>query len=85
MRDASHVVEPVYRYETRNSGGKANAIEICPFAPSRRENETRDWIVLTDDEEGYVSIMEWDGVRITEVAAVQLPVGEGASNAIWLS
>ena len=84
--DVNDVVEPVYRYETRNSGGKANAIEIYPFAPTISQTGTRaDWIVLTDDEEGYVSILEWDGGRIMEIAALQLPDGDGASHAIWLS
>ena len=84
-RDQEAAIEPIHRYETRNSGGKANAIEVCPFAPTASTQQVRraEWIVLTDDEEGWVAILEWDGVRITEIASVQLP--DGASHAIWLS
>lgn len=82
---------PLSYYQTRTSGGKANAIETFPF--ERRANESiSDWMVLTDDEQGWVSILEWDGVRMEEIAAVQLGVDEegeekgvGASHAVWLS
>lgn len=78
------------RYKTRNSGGKANAIEVFPFA--RRDSDA-EWFVLTDDEAGWVSILEWDGRTMVEVAEVQLGTesdGEGvgnvgASHAVWLS
>ncbi|GAA5836104.1 hypothetical protein JCM11251_007370 [Rhodosporidiobolus azoricus] len=103
------------RYETRNSGGKANAIEVFPFWPSASSSSStspatdgdagpgplgRDYIVLTDDEQGYVSILEWRDSwgELREIAAVQLGVdmaegdvvekeeeGTGASHAVWLS
>lgn len=80
------------RYETQTSGGKANAIEVFPkqFWPSegtpaaastladgaRPGPQGRDYIVLTDDELGYVSILEWrdEWNQLREVAAVQLGV-----------
>lgn len=79
------------RYETQTSGGKANAIEVFPkdFWPSedvavavaadgaaRPGPQGRDYIVLTDDELGYVSILEWrdEWDQLREVAAVQLGV-----------
>ncbi|GAA6007515.1 lactonase family protein [Rhodotorula paludigena] len=93
----------VSRFETRNSGGKANAIEVFPFWPTTSSSSTaaaaaaadvagarpgpegRDWIVLTDDEAGFVSVLEWRDAwgELREVASVQLGVdapveGEGA-------
>ncbi|GAA6047554.1 hypothetical protein JCM3770_005805 [Rhodotorula araucariae] len=71
------------RFETRNSGGKANAVDVFPFFPPAAE-AGRDWIVLTDDEEGFVSVLEWrdEWDELREVASVQLGVdapaeGEG--------
>ncbi|GAA5899263.1 lactonase family protein [Sporobolomyces salmoneus] len=83
----------IYRFETRTSGGKANAVEIFPF---QFEDESRDWIVLTDDEDGWVSVLEWkeEERELVEVASVQLgaqegkepdEAGTGASHAVWLS
>lgn len=72
------------RFETRNSGGKANAIEAFPFAASDEARRGHDWVVLTDDEEGYVSVLEWrdEWDELREVASVRLGVdapveGEG--------
>jgi carboxy-cis,cis-muconate cyclase len=97
------------RFETRNSGGKANAVEVFPFWPSSSSEEVagaapgpegRDWIVLTDDEQGFVSVLEWRDAwgELREIASVQLGVdtaegdevekdeeGTGASHAVWLS
>lgn len=82
----------VSRFETRNSGGKANAIEVFPFWPTTSSSSTasaaadvagarsgpegRDWIVLTDDEAGFVSVLEWRDAwgELREVASVQLGV-----------
>ncbi|GAA5846851.1 hypothetical protein JCM9279_004466 [Rhodotorula babjevae] len=77
------------RFETRNSGGKANAIEVFPFhrgvGAGSSAAEGRDWVVLTDDEEGFVSVLEWrdEWDELREVASVRLGVdapleGEGA-------
>lgn len=82
----------LYRYETKTSGGKANAIEVFPFGST----SDRDWIVLTDDEEGWVSILEWrdEWTELREIACVQLgrqagaekdEENTGASHAVWLS
>ncbi|PWN19826.1 hypothetical protein BCV69DRAFT_313567 [Microstroma glucosiphilum] len=65
------------------------------------EGVVQDLAVLTDDELGYILVMQWDGRDLKEVARTQLPgvgggesaasVGlkegerEGASHAIWLS
>ncbi|GAA5898992.1 hypothetical protein JCM6882_004587 [Rhodosporidiobolus microsporus] len=98
------------RFETRNSGGKANAIEVFPFWPSSSSAspadnvapgpDGRDYVVLTDDEQGYVSVLEWRDAwgELREVASVRLGVdteeggqvekdeeGTGASHAVWLS
>lgn len=82
----------LHRYETKTSGGKANAIEVFPF----RSTPGRDWIVLTDDEEGWVTILEWrdEWMELREIACAQLGRQEGAekdeevtgaSHAVWLS
>ncbi|CAD6923158.1 unnamed protein product [Tilletia controversa] len=97
------------RWRTPTSGGKANAIEWTPryaaldqiTAPSSTLSEKAaqewgdDWAVLTDDAEGHVLILKWDGRDLVEVARTKLPgkgvpeLGEGeeegASHAIWLS
>ncbi|KAL8286216.1 hypothetical protein RQP46_004704 [Phenoliferia psychrophenolica] len=76
---------PLDRFETATSGGKANAIETFPFHPEGQEVR-KDWIVLTDDIEGWVWVLEWDGKKIEEVAGVKLEEeGTGASHAVWLS
>jgi carboxy-cis,cis-muconate cyclase len=86
----------LHRYETETSGGKANAIEVFPFASVNEGEVSRDWIVLTDDEEGWVSIIEWnnENQELSEMARVQLgrqegaeadESGTGASHAVWLS
>ncbi|GAA6064670.1 hypothetical protein JCM10212_001786 [Sporobolomyces blumeae] len=84
------------RFETATSGGKANAIEVFPFGSGEERSRGHDWIVLTDDEQGWVSILEWtdDAGELSEVAKVQLgrQAGAddderetGASHAVWLS
>ncbi|GAA6018656.1 hypothetical protein JCM10207_008997 [Rhodosporidiobolus poonsookiae] len=100
------------RFETRNSGGKANAIEVFPFWPAAASGSAtvvagakpgpdgRDWVVLTDDEQGFVDILEWQDAwgELRSIAHVQLGVateedgivekdeeGTGASHAVWLS
>jgi carboxy-cis,cis-muconate cyclase len=79
-------------YQTRNSGGKANAIEFAPrYASSATVQETsRDYAVLTDDQEGYISVLEWNGNDLQDVATIQLPSldngeAQGASQAVWIS
>lgn len=66
------------RFEARNSGGKAHAIEVFPFWPSVEAARGRDFLVFTDDEEGHVSILEWrdEWSALREVAVVRL--GEDA-------
>lgn len=69
-------------YETRTSGGLANAIEPAPAEVSRRlggggsageeEEEEEEFIALTDSQEGWVVILGWNGKRFREVAAVKL-------------
>lgn len=87
---------PIERYQTRNSGGKANAIEAFPFhvisKDSIVEDKVKDWIVLTDDEEGWIWMLEWNGKNMVEIASIKLGEGEedesgfvGASHAVWLS
>lgn len=88
--DASAIVT----YRTPTSGGKANAFEWAPRYPfddpQNHLQSSNDLAVLTDDQEGYVVVLEWDGKDLKEVARTQLPSTEevkkqGASHAIWLS
>jgi carboxy-cis,cis-muconate cyclase len=72
--------EPVDRWETPTSGGKANAIEFAP----QQGPDASDFIVLTDDEQGFVVVLEWDGMKLAEVARTKLDEGTGASHAVWL-
>lgn len=81
--------EPITRYETPTSGGKANAVETFPFHPLGGVVAV-DWIVLADDEQGWVWILNWDGLKLEEIAGVRLgeesgEIGVGASHAVWLS
>ncbi len=90
-------------FQTPTSGGKANAIELAPYEVSSGstssgisgEESDAEWMVLTDDEQGWVFIVEWSGRRGTFeiVSSVLLEVGvDGdygkkalASHGIWLS
>lgn len=95
-----------YYYETATSGGKANALEWASRFPLHSNADSslvgqpeKDWAVLTDDEQGFVTVLEWDGQQLREVARIKLPgedaaafiphngvqsSAEGASHAIWL-
>lgn len=87
--------EPVSRFETPTSGGKANAIEFAPRYASQdgKGSDVKDLAVLTDDEQGFVLVLEWNGTDLVEVARTKLPgkddedenEPEKASHAIWLS
>ncbi|KAF8323312.1 3-carboxy-cis,cis-mucoante lactonizing enzyme [Clavulina sp. PMI_390] len=106
----SKMVQPTSLWETPTSGGKANAISLAPYSlpsfsfastsPSGEEVAREgavEWLVLTDDEQGFVFIVEWDSAsgRFEEVSRVSLGAddraGEGsgekvmASHAVWLA
>lgn len=81
-------------YETRTTGGLANAVEPAPSTiyeklGTSNEEDKEEFIVLTDSEEGWVVMLGWDGRRFREVAAVKLQ-GEnkdaivGAATAVWV-
>lgn len=74
-------------FETRTSGGLANAIEPAPARVSGEEGE-EELIAITDSEQGYVSILGFDGRRFREVAATKLEGENGevvqAATAVWL-
>lgn len=91
--------EDGYYYETRTSGGRANAIELLP--KGAEGNGEGWWILITDDDEeavrggGDVRVLEWDGwgegKGMKEVAGWpgEDEIGkdvwmEGGSHAIWL-
>lgn len=74
-------------FETRTSGGLANAIEPAP-GPLVEEGGD-EFIALTDSEQGFVVILAFDGSRFREVASTKLVRGDGgevaaAATAVWL-
>lgn len=75
-------------WETPTSGGKANAIEVVAVngrgLQGEGEAEEKDWIVLTDSEQGLVLVLSWDGEKFQEVSRVKMMEGDGASHAVWL-
>jgi len=84
--------EVVHIWETPTSGGWANAVEPAPahtYDDSSDGDNVREWIALTDSQEGYVFVLSFNGIHIEEVARVKLEgrnSGEivGAATAIWL-
>lgn len=80
-------LKEVARFETRTSGGKANAIEL---APGTAEGEP-DLMILTDDEEGWLDVISFTPEEKFRVeASAKLPAlengdAQGASHAIWLN
>ncbi|KAK0553824.1 hypothetical protein OC846_002355 [Tilletia horrida] len=95
----------LFRWNTPTSGGKANAIEWAPryglevssvgSSSANFRGEDQDWMVLTDDANGGIFVLQWNGQDLVEVARTQLPgkgdpklgegAHEGASHAIWLT
>lgn len=78
-------------YETRTSGGLANAVEPAPAALYETlgaEAAEEEYVALTDSAEGWVVVLGWDGTRFREVSAVQLKEADGAvvgaATAVWL-
>lgn len=72
-------------WPTPTSGGKANAIEFRPEA----DEEGRILLVMTDDEQGWVMILEWDSsslenpIKLISKSLID-KLGVGASHAVWL-
>lgn len=73
---------PLALWETPTSGGWANAVQ-----PSREpitlDGVQCELLVLTDEEQGFVFIIKFDGASFTEVSRIQLPQGKAAT-AVWL-
>lgn len=87
LDDAGYPVGDGVKWETPTSGGKGNAIELLP-GPRGKGSEGEEWIVLTDDEDGWIFVVAWTkagpakGFKV--VARCRLPGGAGASHAVWL-
>lgn len=82
--DAAAKGEATHRFETRTSGGWANAIAVCSnFGPN---GET--FLTLTDSEEGFVQVLSYlpeSGFKVVDEVKVgnkDKPVG--ASVTVWL-
>jgi len=81
------VGEALAIYETATSGGIANAVEPAPKRDGSDEEDV-EYLALTDSQEGWVFVLDFDGRQITEVARVKLEE-EGvdvvkAATAVWL-
>ncbi|KAK4057878.1 hypothetical protein OIO90_001097 [Microbotryomycetes sp. JL221] len=79
--------KPLALWETPTSGGWANAVEpaASPLSSLSFDGETgRDYLALTDSEQGLVMVLSWDGKQLKEVARTQLENGAGAATAVWL-
>ncbi|GAA5832159.1 hypothetical protein JCM3766R1_003745 [Sporobolomyces carnicolor] len=77
---------PLDLYETATSGGWANAVQP---APGEYNEEGIEYVALTDSEEGFVSVLAFDGKKVTEVARAKLEYLDdgkvvGAATAVWL-
>ncbi|EMF13332.1 putative isomerase YbhE [Sphaerulina musiva SO2202] len=78
--------EAVDIWETPTSGGIANAIEPAPW---KVEHGDKEYLALCDSEEGWVSILSFDGKVIQEVSKVNLGKAKdgkvvGAATPVWL-
>lgn len=79
-------------FETRTSGGLANAIEPAPRALYERlgieDRQEEEFIAITDSQEGWVAILGWNGNNFREVSALKLVGEDGtamtAATAVWL-
>lgn len=78
--------EAVALYEMPTTGGIAGAIEPA-FWKGSEGIAGQDYMVLVDEEEGFVRILGWSkGTRqFKDIASRTLPAGVSASHAIWLS
>lgn len=79
--------EPIDIWETPTSGGVANAVEPAPWR--KGQSEEVEYLALTDSQEGWVSVLSFDGKKIKEVAKVNLgKTEEGkvvmAATPVWL-
>ncbi|SCV70993.1 BQ2448_3755 [Microbotryum intermedium] len=79
--------DPLAMLQTPTSGGWANAIEPAPWAKLTSSSEGakgKDYLALTDSEEGLVMVLSWDGEELKEVARVQLEGKAPAATAVWI-
>ena len=79
--------QPTHIWETPTSGGLANAVEPAPW--QKGQSEDVEYLALTDSQEGWVSVLSFDGKEIKEVSKVNLGKTEegkvvGAATAVWL-
>ncbi|KAI9720746.1 MAG: hypothetical protein M1828_005537 [Chrysothrix sp. TS-e1954] len=84
-KDGALVGDAIDCFETRTSGGIANAIEPAPYSANTRGIE---YLTLTDSQEGWVSVLSFDGSTIKEVAKLKLQGNDSevvqAATAVWL-
>jgi carboxy-cis,cis-muconate cyclase len=60
---------------TPTSGGHSNAVSPCPWSD--------EWVVLCDDEKGFVEVYRWHEEFLGRVAHLNLEFPGAAMNAIW--
>lgn len=78
-------------WQTPTSGGIANAIEPAPFMSDQRAvaDGGKEYLAMTDSEEGWVFILSFDGKNMDEVTRLSLgKTDDGevvkAATAVWL-
>lgn len=78
--------EPLDIWETPTSGGIANAVEPAPIRST--EDGSYEYMALTDSQEGWVFVLQFDGKHIEECARLKLEDDSGslvqAATAVWL-
>jgi len=81
---ASRSLSILLRWQTPTSGGKANAIELCPLSLT---NNHSFLLLLTDDQLGSVSVLQCDLASRTISLLDRALIDHqhvGASHAVWL-
>jgi hypothetical protein len=84
LADSQAEQNALHRFETRTSGGWANAIAVCPTLGKNGEV----YLTLTDSEEGFIQVLSFTretGFKVVD--EVKLGTAEekvGASVAVWL-
>jgi carboxy-cis,cis-muconate cyclase len=71
-------------FQTPTSGGRANAIEVIQTHGRGKDEHEVEWLVLTDEQDGLVLVISWNGTSFEQVSRVELLPGDGASHAVWL-